>query len=190
MGRRALNFDIDFDLDWKPEPVIDISEFQNNHSAGQSERIQSLLTPGISRTPYRGALTIIEYTTSVPQFEVIRDVDKFKMRFPFGGIETPDEQPVAGSRRESKEEVGLQLGKLTKDNFVGELSGGPNCTIFIFAKRLSAEDKRKVELGPEQKEHAAMLINTVDRSVERGLFSWNHANAWRLFKRWRVGRTY
>lgn len=177
----------EFDIDWKPEPEEPaISGDQDDRPSGP----QSLLAPGVSRTPYKGALTIIEYATVIPQFEVIRDTDKFLMRFPFGGVKIPGEEPDAGSRRESREEVGLRLGKLTRDNFIGELSCGPNCTHFAFAKRLPAEAKDRVKLGPEQKDHAAMLERTIDRCIEEGLFSKNHANAWRIFKKWRVGKTY
>lgn len=188
MSRRKP-FDFELDLDWKPEPE-EVTETQDGRGSEQSESMGSLLAPGVSRVPYRGALTIIEYMTTPPQVEVIRDVDKFKMRFPFGGINAEDTEPVDGSKRESEEEVGLRLGKLTRNNFVGELSGGPNCTIFIFAKRLPAEYKDTVVLGLEQKEHASILMDTVDRFVEQNFFSKNHANAWRLFQRWRVGRSY
>ena len=183
MKRRALNFDID--LDWKPEP----EDVESQDGDQAQSRIPSL-TSGVSQTPYRGALTIIEYDFTPRMFEVIRDTDKLKMRFPFGGIQSTDDDSSGGSRRETKEEVGLTLGKLTKENFVGELSGGPNCTIYIFAKTLPAELRHKVVLGEEQLDHAAMLMTTVDRFVDQGLLSRNHANAWRLFQRWKVGKTY
>ena len=181
MGRFFTN-SFEFDLDWKPETP--------DNQMGRPSDSRFLLAPGVSRTPYKGALTIIEYTTPIPQFEVIRDTDKFLMRFPFGGINIPDEEPADGSKRESREEVGLRLGKLTQENFIGELSCVPNCTHFAFAKKLPAEYKDRVVLGPEQKDHAAMLERTIDRCIEEGLFSKNHANAWGVFKRWRVGKTY
>jgi len=190
VGRRALNFDIgdDVDLDWKPEPL----EPEESAETGQQENsIQALLSRDVSRAPYRGALTIIEYDFKPRMIEVIRDIPpKVLMRFPFGGIKSIDGDTSNGSKRETKEEVGLSLGKLTRDHFVGELSGGPNCTIYIFAKTLRAELRHKVVLGTEQKDHVAMLMTTVDRFVDQGLFSRNHANAWRLFQRWKVGKTY
>ena len=184
--RRALNFDID--LDWKPEPENEDVEPQDDHQAQSQTRPSA--SGFISRTPYRGALTIIEYDFEPRMIEVIRDTDKLKMRFPFGGIQSTDDGSSDGSKRETMEEVGLSLGKLTRDNFVGELSGGPNCTIFIFAKTLPAERRHKVILGTEQRDHVAMLMTSVDRCVDQNLFSRNHANAWRLFRRWRVGKSY
>lgn len=211
MGRRrALNFDIDddIDLDWKPEPL----ELELEGSSGegppeteqeptppddQTDSLLSLLSGGISRpvygtskTPYRGALTIIEYDFNPRMIETIRDTDKVMIRFPFGGIKLTDGDTSNGSKRETKEEVGLSLGKLTRRNFVGKLSGGPNCTLYVFAKILPFALRHKVVLGEEQLDHASMLIPTVDRNVDLGLFSWNHANAWRLFQRWKVGKTY
>jgi len=171
-------FDIDFDLDWKPEATL-------IRTASSSPSDQKII-----QAPYKGALTIIEYATDIPQYEVIRDNDKFLMRFPFGGIILPGEKPVDGAKRESREEVGLQLGKMTKDNFIGEFNCGPNCTHFVFAKRLPAELKHTVVLGEEQKDHAAMLETTIDRYISNGMFSPNHANAWVEFKKWRVGKSY
>lgn len=210
MGRRALNFDIDddIDLDWKPEPLeLELEEPSEEDPLeteqeptppnNQTDSLLSLLSGGISRpayntskTPYRGALTIIEYDFNPRMIETILDKDKVMIRFPFGGIKLTDGDTSNGSKRETREEVGLSLGKLTQRNFVGGLSGGPNCTLYIFAKTLSAKLRHKVILGEEQRDHASMLMTTVDRNVDLGLFSRNHANAWRLFQRWKVGKTY
>lgn len=180
MSRRELDLFYD-DADWKPEPEADPELSQE-----QSRALQSLLAPGVSRGVYRGACTIVEFQSNPLTVAVIRDVDKFLMRFPFGGVVPDDPDPPNGSRRETKEEVGLKIGKLTPKNFIGEFSGGPNCNLYAFAKRLPAEARDKVVLGPEQKDWAAMLFETLDRYVDLGYVSKNHANIWQFFRKWRL----
>lgn len=184
MSRRELDLYFD-DAEWKPEPESDPEINQD-----QNRQTESLLAPGVSRGIYKGACTILEYQSDPLRIEVIRDVDKFLMRFPFGGVRPDDPDPPNGSRRETKEEVGLKIGRLTPKNFIGEFSGGPNCYLFAFAKRLPDEARHKVVLGIEQKDHAAMFFDTVCEYVARGLFSRNHANIWEYFLKWRVGKEY
>jgi len=183
MARQRQVHLIDDEEGWKPEPESDPELSQENQGP------RSLIAPGISRVAYRGALTIVECQSNPLTVILIRDNDKYKIRFPFGGIQPDDPDPPNGSRRETKEEVGLGIGPLAEKNYVGELSGGPNCTIYIFAKKMPAEARDDVVLGEEQIDHAAMLFGTIDRYIKLGLISRNHCNAWKKFLQWRETHT-
>ncbi len=166
---------IEIDFDWKPQPEPEVLTVP-------LKGLSPVQIP--DQMPYKGVMMIIEFDCEPARFMVIKDRDKERLRFPFGGMKVTDTTFDEGANRESLEEIGLALGLDIDRNFVGELSGGPNCTLYVFTTRVPYAKAFDIKLGEEQEAGAPFTADHIERCIEDRLFARNHANGWRMRKNW------
>lgn len=170
------------DPDWKPEMPEPVQPATTASLQPIQFLGQRLFANG---QVHKGILTIVELEYNPPRFILILDKDKELMRFPFGGMETTDITPAAGSVRETFEEVGIaeDVGTpISDDNtsFIGEINFG-NSLFYVFTKKVPCSTQ--VVLGNEQEEWAPCTADEIDQFVRNGMITPKHVRAWEVFKR-------
>lgn len=163
------------------------------HPEIQQAEIQQARRPTITAVKTEAALIIVRVLSDPPQFVVIKDIEKSRFGFPFGGRELGQTDPNIFDRdlcetavRETIEEIffGVELNfdiEVTDKNFIGKVVVQGNHIVYIFWIDVPAD--APVAAGEEQEAAFTVPLGTIYWYIDEGMFLPKHSNAIIRFER-------
>lgn len=151
--------------------------------------------PSISTIGARteAAMIIIRVLSDPPQFVVIKDKEKSRFGFPFGGRETGqnekgifDKDISETALRESLEEVFFEVEldfdiNVTEKSFIGKIVVQGNHVVYIFW--IDVPEDAPINMGEEQEAAFTVPLETIYQYIEEGMFLPKHSKAIIRFER-------